>query len=934
MNPMLPEDPAQRARWNEAIGRFEQLLDLDPDLRAGAIAAEPDALLRDLLTRWLHHHDRESGVLDTRVQATALQTDAADGNRNGRRLGRWQLEACIGRGGMSTVHRATSLAPPVGQQAAVKVMSLGVLAQQGSERFLQEQRTLSRMRHPGIASLFDAGVADDGTPWFAMALVEGVRIDQWSEARDISIAARVTLLLQLCEAVSYAHRNLVIHRDIKPSNVLVDEHGHAILLDFGIARLAEDIESEQTATALRMLTPEYAAPEQFGAVPASTAMDVYGLGALLYRLLAGIAPFAATSPEAHTRTLPPSRARLRASEGDAAQQANWARQLRGDLDTIVMKAMAHDPDLRYASVDALAEDLRRWQALRPILARPPKLSYRTQRYLQRHRWGVAAGVAITLAAGLGVAGIAWQGRQARLQAERAELTQDFLREVFAEANPLHRGNRGANIDAVLRQAATQAPRRFSGRPELQADTLQLVGELQRLNGDNIAAADSLSKAWSLRTDNDRWDEPRRRLLLSLAGSLAAIGQPAQARNLLADWLARDSHPDAIGILHCRGHGELSRLHEDIAQARTRLEAVHAACLALPAGTPARTSIAAALSSARRHDGEHATALALADAEESALAALPSLSTESWVERLRLSTERAQGLRFLRRDADAERAIAALIAQAGPVIGADSVFLASPLQVQASLLNRMGRSDEAEALLRRALALVEHDGQVQNRPLKARVLMDLGVNAHNREQAVDAERYWRRAVEAFAEAGLHASLDLGVTLSNLAHATAARGAYADAEGFGRRAVAFLDAHAPERLDKIAMAEFNLCIALAYQRKSDAIAHCQRGVELDRRFTPGDIALIGEGQQYLADAYCLLGMWVPALETADRAIALLLPVEGGSGSAADHALWLARHHRVEALAGLGRTEQARRELRSLSPGYDWPAMARAREAVAKR
>ncbi len=928
MTGMQPDDTDPQASWPEAFGKLEHLLDLPPDQRAAALSSEPDEHLRSLLERWLRNNERKSGPLDVDVQSINDPQMAVAR----RQLGRWQLESRIGHGGMATVHRASSVTPPIGQQAAVKVMSLGVLAQQGSERFLQEQRTLSRMRHPGIASLFDAGVAEDGTPWFAMELVEGERIDHWCDARDKGITDRVALVLQVCEAIAYTHRNLVIHRDIKPSNVLVDADGHAILLDFGIARLAEDIESEQTATALRMLTPEYAAPEQFTAAPASTAMDVYGLGALLYRLLAGVAPCVAASPEAHTRTLPPSRAHLQGHGGDASGRMQWSRQLRGDLDTIVMKAMAHDPEQRYASVDALAEDLKRWRATRPILARSPSLGYRAHRYLQRHRWGVFAAASVVLAVIAGVIGIAWQGQQAKLQAERAELTRDFLREIFAEANPLHRGNRGADIETVLRQAAAQAPLRFADRPDLQTETLQLVGELQRLNGDNTGAADTLSKAWALQSGAHLdWDDNRRRAVLSLAASLSAIGKPADAKALLGDWLAQDTGEHATGILHCRGHSELSRLDDNIAAGRERLERVHGACLTLPVGTPARTGVVTGLSNARRLDGDHAAALELAEREEASLATLPTLTPEIRMERLRLAAERAKGLQFLRRYTEAEQVMTAAIQQTEAAIGSDNVFLASPLQVHAGSLNRLGRTEDAQALLQRALELIERDGRIQNRPLHARVLLDLGVNAHIREQPEEAEAYWRRALTAFDDAGLHAQLEVGTTLSNLAHSTMARGAHGEAEDFARRAVGFLDTHAPERLDKIAMAEFNLCMALAEQGKPEAIHHCQRGVELDRTFTPSDAALIGEGQQYLADAHCLLGEWQPALEAADRAITLLEPLAGTPDSTADHALWLARHHRVEALAGLGRRDEARRGLSLLSPGYDTPAMARARTQV---
>src|SRR5690606_14955684 len=219
---------------------------------------------------------------------------------------------------------------------------LAPLPDVGRAQFLREPQILLRLRHPCIAPLHDAGIAEDGTPWLAMALVEGARIDDWCAARTLDAHARVRLVLQVCEAVAHAHRSLVIHRDIKPSNVLVDQDGRVRLLDFGIARLGE-AGDERTATALRALTPEYAAPEQFTGAPATTAMDVYGIGALLYRLLAGVGPRPDGARAGATTGLAPSRAVAGNPALSQALQRRLARVLRGDLDAIVMKALATSP---------------------------------------------------------------------------------------------------------------------------------------------------------------------------------------------------------------------------------------------------------------------------------------------------------------------------------------------------------------------------------------------------------------------------------------------------------------------------------------------------------------------------------------------------------------------------------------------------------------
>ena len=256
-------------------------------------------------------------------------------------------------------------------------------------------KILARLNHPNITPLVDSGIAGDGTCWLAMPLVEGERIDRWCDAHAPDAHAIVRLYLQVCSAVAYAHRNLVIHRDIKPSNVLVDDAGHARLLDFGIGQFA-DAAGERTHTLWRALTPGYAAPEQLRGAPPGTAMDVYGLGALLHRLLTGRTPQSGAADGQAT-----ARPSLLVREASDAYHRHYV-PLKSDLDRVLLKALAEEPEQRYATADALADDLRRWLDGLPVLAQKPGLAYRARKFAARNRVGVVASVllAISLAAGV------------------------------------------------------------------------------------------------------------------------------------------------------------------------------------------------------------------------------------------------------------------------------------------------------------------------------------------------------------------------------------------------------------------------------------------------------------------------------------------------------------------------------------------------------
>ena len=340
------------AVWRDADLVLDRLLDLaDAERDAYFAALELTAEVRERAARLLAAHRRAGGVLEQ-----PLPVPPVPEAMRGRRLGRWIIEEEIGRGGMAVVFRARSAAEPVGQVAALKLLTLGALAGDGLRRFREEQQLLARLRHPHIAALIDGGVSDEGTPWFAMTLVDGQRIDAWCQAHQLGMPARVRLLLDVCAAVDHAHRNLIIHRDLKPSNVLVDEDAHVHLLDFGIARLAQA--GELTQTHKRALTPQYAAPEQFRGAAASTAMDVYGLGALLYAMLTGAPPRDVSAEPDATPTLP-SQALGRVETLAAGELARARREVRGDLDAVILRALASEAEQRYPSVAAFAADLNR-----------------------------------------------------------------------------------------------------------------------------------------------------------------------------------------------------------------------------------------------------------------------------------------------------------------------------------------------------------------------------------------------------------------------------------------------------------------------------------------------------------------------------------------------------------------------------------------------
>lgn len=375
---------------------FHELVDLSPAARTEYFAGHPvDEQTRRDVEVLLAFDPSASSALMRDISDAASRAlprlELSEFAANGHRCGPYRLLEVIGRGGMGAVYLAERADGEVQQRVAVKLLPRGAGDPQ-RERFLQERQILASLTHPNIARLLDAGHIENGQPFLAMEYVDGQPIDVF--AGGLSLRQKIALFLKICAAVGYLHRNLVVHRDLKPGNILVTAEGEPKLLDFGIAKIL-GLATDSTLTSMRMMTPDYASPEQAAGARVSTAMDIYSLGAVLYRLLTDKPPheFEDTSLAAITTAI---------ATREVTRPSRWAPELKGDLESILMKALRKEPRERYATVEQFAEDLQAWVESRPVRARSGNAWYRTRKWVRRY-WlpvGAALLVIASLSAGL------------------------------------------------------------------------------------------------------------------------------------------------------------------------------------------------------------------------------------------------------------------------------------------------------------------------------------------------------------------------------------------------------------------------------------------------------------------------------------------------------------------------------------------------------
>ena len=498
----IPIDAFPSERWGEAKQLFDDVADLDDAAREQVLrdhAADPGlvAEVRSLLAWNLDAPD----FLETpALRVGGVSPSGPPGSLVGQSVGPWRIVDVVGRGGMGVVYRAERADDAFTRQAAVKVIGPGADAASVVERFRLERQTLAGLDHRNIARLLDGGSTSEGQPYFVMEYVDGVAIDAYCDAQQLSIDDRVELFVRVCNGVQYAHENLVVHRDIKPDNILVTADGTPKLLDFGVSRIVsrDSGPSDAAATsATWLMTPDFASPEQMGGRASTTSADIYSLGVVLYVLLTGERPYRLTgaTPAAIQAQLAsvhvPTPSAIAAREPRTGAQAGHRRStpaalaacLRGDLDAIVMKALQRVPGERYSSVQELLRDIRAYRTSFPVSARPPHAAYVVQKFAGRHTTALAA-AAVVLAVGLaGVAGVVWQASVAATERGRAERR-------FNEVRTLANAFMFDVNDTIMNVPGTMATREL-----IVKTAVEYLESLARESAGDVGLQRELARAW-------------------------------------------------------------------------------------------------------------------------------------------------------------------------------------------------------------------------------------------------------------------------------------------------------------------------------------------------------------------------------------------------------------------------------------------------------
>ena len=532
--------------WRKAESIFLECADEPGDRREALLALRcgDDEALRLAVLSLLQGDEKADTFREAIGRAASELTSAQTDRFIGTTIGPYTVERCLAEGGMGIVYLARRSDEAFDQRVAIKLLPRRLATESLRRRFRGERQILANLQHPNIAMLLDGGETEDGMPFLVMEYVDGTPIDEYCRQRNFTLPQRIELFTDVCAAVQFAHTNLVVHRDIKPSNVLVTGDGVVKLLDFGIAKLldprADPEFAAMTMDGARLFTPRHASPEQVLGKPITTASDVYTLGLMLYELLTGSFPYEITSttPPSNIATIittetppPPSR----------SVDPHTARRIRGDLDTIVLKCLRKEPGARYSSVNELSADLQRFLADRPILARPPTLSYIAARFWRRNR-AIAVSVAVTVTAIVVGALVAVAGyiqareseRAAVLEAQNAAAISGFLVSLFEEANPNVSAGEERSVREILAIGRERVDSELADSPLTQARVFATLSKVYKGLGDYEQAQDLQQHAVALAEAHAPND------LVTLATLRADLGDILRIRG---------DHDAAAAILH-------------------------------------------------------------------------------------------------------------------------------------------------------------------------------------------------------------------------------------------------------------------------------------------------------------------------------------------------------------------------------------------------
>lgn len=727
----------------EGTARLEELFDaaLNADAATRALLVEhtasQDPLLASALSALLAAHESGRSLGLSPVAMSLHQID-----HHGVRLGPWTVGRRIGAGGMGTVHEAVRADDQYQQRVAVKFLRRVADGDAAAARFRTERQILASLQHPHIAALLDGGVSPDGQPYFVMEYVDGVPITEWCDTHRLSIPARLRLFTDVCDAVQAAHRQLVVHRDLKPANILVTSEGTVKLLDFGIARLlTDDVDgAATTAIGARAFTPEYAAPEQIRGERTGTAADVYALGVLLFELITGQRPLTLSglSLEAMERVVrekpaPRPSTQLvhdRAPLVDARNVERVQRDVAGDLDAIIAVALRKEPDRRYRSVDALASDVQRHLAGLPVTARTDGVWYRLGKFVRRRRVESAAVAIALLALTGGTVAASRQAARATQEAARANEVLSFLTEMLGAAEPDALGPE-ATMRAVVDSAAAGLDS-IPPSPLLESELRRIMGGTYLALGEYAIADTQFQRSLAaLKRLPQPDNEQRASVLLNVGISRLELGRYAEADSVLKLVVSLHADLDVPPITQ-------ATLLDTRAQVLSRMGRNDEALVLF------RESIALQ----RRYFPN--------DAEEG----VPTF----------VSAAVAAGDLGMHLTADSLLLQALQLEQADP--RSNGTRRTGVLSARATVLERLGRLDSAEAMYRETIALREKLLGPEH-PALAMTMLNLGDHLRRRARYAEAVQLTRQVVslrgkslEDTHPALAGAMMQLGLALSHL------------------------------------------------------------------------------------------------------------------------------------------------------------------------
>ncbi|NNE69531.1 MAG: serine/threonine protein kinase [Rhodothermales bacterium] len=784
-------------QWKRIDAIVDGALDLEPELRAEYVRKEcaGDRELQKQVNAMLGAGDVAGAFLENEGpemlgemrDAVRKAVEEDEDSLSGSHVGPYKLIRPIGRGGMGQVYLAMRDDASYTRYVAVKVIRRGMDTDEILKRFRMERRILASLAHPNIARLLDGGATEDGLSYFVMEYIEGQPIGEYCDANKLDVRQRLELFRKVCGAVQFAHRNLIVHRDLKPSNILVTQDGTPKLLDFGIAKVLNPnlagYTMPMTSLDMRVMTPEYASPEQMRGGAVTTASDVYQLGILLYELLTGSRPHKTEGrsrkeieemvlsteparPSTAISQISPETANTRAKRGGTPGGAveSLRKTLSGDLDRIVLMALRKEPDRRYASADLFQEDIRRYLEGMPVSAQTDSVGYRARKFIERHKVGVAAStalaillIAVTVLAVRFALVTSEQSQRIALAAAKTEQVSRFLVSTFQWANPEFSLGETVTVPQLMDRAVVQIDQELAGQPELQSHMLMELGIAYREMGEFDASERLLTRALAMRRADP--ETPR----LDLAASVFQLGvlrewtgEWEEAEELFTESLALKEaevgRQDALISANLNSLGSIHAYTGRTEEARAMFDEA-LAIEAATAGTETRI-----YSEILGNQGWVLHDEGLLNGDDAQLEAAERAYQQSLDIQLRLLGEQHpnvasmyNNLGSLMQDQgrydEAEAMHREALALRRSIFGDEHSRVANSINQVARALYGQGRIDEAEALFREALDhhLVSlppgHPFTARGRALLGTLLVDKG-------EMVEARRLLREALAVF------------------------------------------------------------------------------------------------------------------------------------------------------------------------------------------